>query len=224
MENGGCDKTAEMVEEAQRVLEQYGMYGTGAYAESEEPGTLWHPHQVHKGSLQLHAKGMFGKHRPLAYHSRIEAERIARKVGGTVANHKGKYHIIKHLSEDSTASQMSNLDAGDVGVQGGPLGESEPKKVKKLKSFKEEYGAGEDGSTEVVLKYQSVTPGQEKAHLPLKKALKVKKQEFVEDMGGAEAGTDAGAFMAYGEDAPKHDKTINTIKKVVRAKYKRKLI
>ena len=37
------------------------------------------------------------------------------------------------------------------------------------KHVKEEYGAGEDGSTEASTKYKNDTPGQENAHIPLRK-------------------------------------------------------
>lgn len=42
--------------------------------------------------------------------------------------------------------------------------------------LKEEYGAGEDGSTDAAVKYKKDTPGQENAHVPLKKALQTFKQ------------------------------------------------
>lgn len=132
--------------------EQYGMYGTGM-GESEEPGTLWMPHPVHKDTDQLHAKGMFGQHRPIMYRSRVEADRIARKVGGHVSVY-------------------------DMGAK---------HYIYRSRPLKEEYGAGEDGSTQAAVRYQHDTPGQEDAHMP-------------------------------------YQKTIRTIKKFMRDKYKRKLV
>lgn len=53
-------------------------------------------------------------------------------------------------------------------------------KIKKYKNqyhiVKEEYGAGEDGSTEVALRYKNDTPGQEKADIPYKKVIAVIKK------------------------------------------------
>ena len=85
----------------------------------------------------------------------------------------------KKLKEDSTPSQMFGMDIGtEVGIQGGPLGESDPKKKKRKK--------------------------------------------LKEDLAGAGAGTEAAAFQAYGESDP--TKTVRTIKKVLRTKYKRRLL
>jgi len=83
----------------------------------------------------------------------------------------------RHLREDSTPSQMNNLDTVDQGIAGGPIGESDPRNKKRKK--------------------------------------------IREDLGGADAGTDAAAFQTYSEDEPK---TTTTIKQLVRAKYKRRLL
>ncbi len=64
---------------------------------------------------------------------------------------------VKDLREDSTPSQMSNLDTVEQGVMAGPLGEDLPTKKKKIK--KEEYGAGFDGTSQLVQNYARVTPG-----------------------------------------------------------------
>lgn len=52
--------------------------------------------------------------------------------------------------------------------------------LKKRKSFKEEYGAGEDGSTKAATRYQKDTPGQEDAHMPYQKTIRTIKK-FMRD-------------------------------------------
>lgn len=132
---GGCDKTQDMIDEWNEKTKDL---RESAGVDAAEPGTVWLPHRLYPGSHMLHVKGMFGAVRPIMYRSRIEAERIAKKVDGHISLTKdSKYHIYrtKPLKEDTTPSQLQGLDPSqDVGIVGGPLGEDDPsKKVATIK-------------------------------------------------------------------------------------------
>ena len=148
MKNDGCDKTQEMIdqwlEKTKHLKEdstpsqmyghmdqEQGVQGGPLGEDSAEPGTVWKPHTLYKGSHMLHVKGMFGATRPIMYRSHLEAQRIAKKVGGEIANYKGKYHILKHsLKEDLDGT--GGTEAAGFQAQGGS--EDKTNQVKTIKS------------------------------------------------------------------------------------------
>jgi hypothetical protein len=90
---------------------------------------------------------------------------------------------------------------------------------KYVKPLHEEYGAGEDGSEEASVKYQKDTPGQEKAHMPLRKRKTFKLHHELPEQYGM-----AGETLpepSLGENDPSHSKTLHTIKRLLRGKYKK---
>lgn len=111
---------------------EQGVQGGPLGEDAEEPGTVWKPHHIYKGSYQLYVKGMFGAIRPIAYGSHLEANRIAKKVGGQVTNFKGKYHILRHtpLKEDLDAT--GGTEAAGFQAQGGS--EDKTKQVQTIKN------------------------------------------------------------------------------------------
>jgi adenylate kinase family enzyme len=89
------------------------------YQKTEEPGTVWGPHPNQTGSLQLSKLEMFThKPIPMVYYSRIDAGRIARKVGGTVVKVKDRYYIAKpsSLTEINSAHDLLTEGVHDAGI------------------------------------------------------------------------------------------------------------
>lgn len=136
---GGCDTTQDMIDDwvrsTQELVESKNNQDVGPDTgelrgpigeDSTEPGTTWMPHRLHKGSDMLHVKGMFGAVRPIMYRSRLEAERIAKKVGGVISYTKdAKYHVLRHRTLKEDLDGTGGTEA--AGTQ--TYGESDPKKT-----------------------------------------------------------------------------------------------
>jgi hypothetical protein len=149
MKNGGCDKTQEMVDEATRNLNKwlysedstpsqiFGMMdqeqGVQGGPLGEDDGTVWKPHKFIKGGHMLHAKGLFGADRPIMYHSRVKAELIARKHGGTVGRSvPGHYHIFKQVPVKEDLDGTGGTEAAGFQAFGGS--EDKTKQVQTIKN------------------------------------------------------------------------------------------
>lgn len=109
-------------------------------------GVIWVDHPKVKGQQLLHVKKPFGTTVPYMLDSRSAAKVLAARYGGM-----------------------------DVKVSDNPSRWNVHRR-KPLVGVREEYGAGEDASTEAAMNYKKDTPGQDGAEMPYRKTIKTIKK------------------------------------------------
>lgn len=156
------------------IYEQYGMGGAGMAG----AGALGESDLTDKEVEITHEpfKGLRGK---VWMHNRRTGDVVIRRMPGMpITTHIKHIRVVK---EDFTGgAEVGTEAAAFQAYESGGGCDCKCDGCVKKSSVKEEYGAGEDASTEAATRYQKDTPGQENAEMPYQKTIRTIKK-FMRD-------------------------------------------